>query len=530
MSQVALLRSLAISVSTVCSPVYALDCPTNALSDAGQVGGRIFVQEIHSIAATDGSKGSRNDRDEVYIRIVGRKSAEFGPVDFRLPVTNDSDDYYAFWDGKIASAARPGSWINKKQNSPYYPEIWEGYLRDHGDKAEFLVVIMDQDNENIGTDKQTLVTTFGACGAIAGAIDNKDAKIVEEACKSAKELAGLIPKKDYHDLIGAVLVLVENNAGELQVSFLAADGESFGRHTSSTTKLESAHKGDVFLSVLEDVLDESAARFSTSTVNGRGRYTFTVAAHPICPSAAEPLMHKLYNDDIVRGTCLNSKPADIRLRNGFARRIEVGKTIYVESDDNRHIEYWCDRKFKRQTNLFKDRKYIEFSVQRTESELKYFPYMAVPYGEAGRAGRAVAQLRGRASVPGAALSRKRGLLRMSWGPKKSAVTATPSKRNICVQSLQGRIAWNYGGNKNWDSLALKRLCRGAEDKGQPARCFQTVMHSGGVNWGGGVRWNWRNALDLCEGTRDAQRTIRCFRDELARGKSWGQAISTCSVR
>lgn len=530
MSQVALLGSLAIGVSIICGPAHALDCPADALGDVGQVGARIFVQEIHSIAATDGPQGSPNERDEVYIRVIGRNSAEDGVVDIRLPVTNDSNDYYAFWDGKIASATRPGSWINQKRNSPYYPEIWEGRLRKHGDKAEFLVVVMDQDKESIGTNKDSLGATFGACGAIAGTIANKNAKIVKGACKSAKDFAGLIPKKDYHDLIGAALVTVGNNAGELQVSFLAADGESFGRRTSSTTKLESAQKGDVFLSVLEDVLDGNAARFRTSTAKGRGRYTFTLAAHPICPSAAVPLMHKLYNDDSVRGTCLNGKPADIRLENGIARRLDVGKTIYVESDDNRNIEFWCGQEFIHQRDQFKDRKYIKFSVQRTESELIYFPYMAVPYGKGGRTGRAEAQRRGRASVPGAVLSRKSGVLRLSWGPQKSAVTATLSKPNNCAQALQGRIARDYGGNKNWDRLALNRLCRGAEDRVQPAQCYQTVMHSGGVNWGGGVRWSWRNALDLCEGTRDAQRTIRCFRDELSRTNSWEQAISKCSVR
>lgn len=96
----------------------------------------------------------------------------------------------------------------------------------------------------------------------------------------------------------------------------------------------------------------------------------------------------------------------------------------------------------------------------------------------------------------------------------------------CADAVQGEIAWNYEGKTRWASSNVQRLCRGAEDSTEPARCFDRVMH-GGVDWGGGTRWQWKNALDLCQGTRDAGATVACFRGRIDRGQGWREAIDAC---
>ena len=102
----------------------------------------------------------------------------------------------------------------------------------------------------------------------------------------------------------------------------------------------------------------------------------------------------------------------------------------------------------------------------------------------------------------------------------------------CRDALQGRVAWNYEGATTWGQSNLDRMCAGAGDSTEPARCFQVVMHGsngeGGVNYGSGNRWEWQNALALCAGTRDAGATVTCFRRQIGNGAHWRDAIARCN--
>lgn len=111
-----------------------------------------------------------------------------------------------------------------------------------------------------------------------------------------------------------------------------------------------------------------------------------------------------------------------------------------------------------------------------------------------------------------------------------AMAAAPSPvsaQGACVQAVQGEIAWDGGSDTDWDRRHVRRLCRGARDSEQPARCFETVM-SGRVDYGGGnTRWNPENALRLCRGTRNAPGLLRCFRQRIDDGVGWQDAIPAC---
>ncbi len=111
---------------------------------------------------------------------------------------------------------------------------------------------------------------------------------------------------------------------------------------------------------------------------------------------------------------------------------------------------------------------------------------------------------------------------------KSAIAGTPPLyRPTCASHVQGKIAWDYKGNKKWAGNNINRLCKGAEYSAEPARCFKRVMH-GGINWGSNTRWKWDNTINLCEGSTNADATIGCFQRYIRSGRSWQQAIRACS--
>jgi hypothetical protein len=110
---------------------------------------------------------------------------------------------------------------------------------------------------------------------------------------------------------------------------------------------------------------------------------------------------------------------------------------------------------------------------------------------------------------------------LSW---TDAIQACNERR--CSDLVQGRIAWNYEGNRSWAANNVQNLCRGASNPAQPPSCFARAMH-GGINWGGGTRWQWENALALCTGSKDADNTISCFQGKITSGVGWSEAIRAC---
>jgi len=96
----------------------------------------------------------------------------------------------------------------------------------------------------------------------------------------------------------------------------------------------------------------------------------------------------------------------------------------------------------------------------------------------------------------------------------------------CQEFVQGQIAWNYEGNKEWDPRALRRLCRGTKRALQPALCFDLVFH-GRIDWGKGTRWRWEPAADLCAGTDNARGRVACFQKAVETGRPFRSAIESC---
>lgn len=105
------------------------------------------------------------------------------------------------------------------------------------------------------------------------------------------------------------------------------------------------------------------------------------------------------------------------------------------------------------------------------------------------------------------------------------VSATASASDVCFNAVQGKVAWNQAGATRWNPGNIERLCKGAEDSEQPARCFDKVMH-GNVDRGGGS-WGWSRVIQLCQGARDASARIGCLEREIAGGTSADAAVKRC---
>jgi hypothetical protein len=111
---------------------------------------------------------------------------------------------------------------------------------------------------------------------------------------------------------------------------------------------------------------------------------------------------------------------------------------------------------------------------------------------------------------------------------QSPDTAGTGLASVCHDAVQGRIAWDYQGNKSWREDNVTRLCAGADESIEPARCFETAMH-GAVDRGDNSQWQWSHAVDLCSGTSDADATLRCFADRISEGTAWSDSVKDCNA-
>ena len=109
-------------------------------------------------------------------------------------------------------------------------------------------------------------------------------------------------------------------------------------------------------------------------------------------------------------------------------------------------------------------------------------------------------------------------------------TASLSPEQDCFNRVQGRIAWNYEGNKSWSAGNIKRLCKGTRIGAAPATCFYNTMFRTHL-WGKKPQhtMNWSLASQLCAGTNNATRPTSCLKGQLARNLSLKNAVNVCDL-
>jgi hypothetical protein len=164
----------------------------------------VGLVELLRVTGTNGPGDGPGDTDEVYIHVIGQTPK--GGINARLPRSIHKEDYYEFPPNHIATSASDWSWTNQEQVGQGCPEIWNGSLQN-GQRAEFLVLVLEQDNKNLKPLKDFLGASIQA------------ASLVNPKLTLIKPLIDQLPEKKADDRIGAVAIVVENQNGQIVSTF-----------------------------------------------------------------------------------------------------------------------------------------------------------------------------------------------------------------------------------------------------------------------------------------------------------------------
>jgi hypothetical protein len=110
-------------------------------------------------------------------------------------------------------------------------------------------------------------------------------------------------------------------------------------------------------------------------------------------------------------------------------------------------------------------------------------------------------------------------------PAPSTVTTPESD---CFNKVQGKIAWNSTGSRQWSAGNIKKLCAGTRVASAPPQCFSDAMFKTNL-WGKkpSHKMNWALASQLCAGTNNARTPITCLKNQLNRKLTLRNAINAC---
>lgn len=321
------------------------------------------------------------DRDEPYVEVLGQDLRTFA-INHRHPdVHGTSEDYFESGKGDVMLRDAHDTWTNLQGHIVQHPILWRGELAD-GERAGFLVLLREQDNEHAGAAAAFLKLIFGTCEAIAGTITESEkggvtaAKAVQEGCKHANKLSESLPKDDIHELIGAFYVTVENVEGQLQTTYLAANGEMVNGETATTKIL--GYSDDTFgITVLEGEVVNDQVFMAMTDNEGAGRYAATVSSKTIERTDVYGYA-KLNGKDVERGTCRNGKDVRLRRADGTLVAMPVGAVRVFLGAEIGGVNYFCGGSFEREGYIF-DRSYDHFVVQRTQDKLNFYPFFIEPF-------------------------------------------------------------------------------------------------------------------------------------------------------
>jgi hypothetical protein len=117
---------------------------------------------------------------------------------------------------------------------------------------------------------------------------------------------------------------------------------------------------------------------------------------------------------------------------------------------------------------------------------------------------------------------------VSRTPTRTPPIRISSPESDCFNRVQGKIAWNSTGSRQWSAGNIKKLCAGTRVASAPPKCFSDTMFKTHL-WGKkpSHKMNWALASQLCAGTNSASSPITCLKGQLNRNLSMKNAINAC---
>lgn len=189
----------------------------------------VYLDNLTAFETSDDSSGGLgNTRDEVYLQV--QASTPQGIYGVRLPRRDDQEDYYSFPTRNYsATAGDMSSWINRDNAYMGKPIIYSGELAD-GQSMTFNVLILEQDNTNLGVTRSAIKAGLTASTPIAGTNPYGLAGIA-----AGLALTELIPDTTAGDVIGGFSLTIVNKAGNIEQTWLPIATISTAKGTAQTT-------------------------------------------------------------------------------------------------------------------------------------------------------------------------------------------------------------------------------------------------------------------------------------------------------
>jgi hypothetical protein len=172
---------------------------------------QLTMDQLECFRTNDHNILKKNRGDEVYLVVAGKAPA--GVINKRLP---GDKDFYRFKKGQKAGAS---GWKNKDGKEVGRPVLWAGSLQP-GQHVRLTMLMVDQDSKLLANIIQKIASVFRKVSGVATGIAGKDPKAVDIVQQVLDEAAKVI-KSNGNDYLGGVTVVVRNDNGKLQVSYLA---------------------------------------------------------------------------------------------------------------------------------------------------------------------------------------------------------------------------------------------------------------------------------------------------------------------
>jgi hypothetical protein len=65
-------------------------------------------------------------------------------------------------------------------------------------------------------------------------------------------------------------------------------------------------------------------------------------------------------------------------------------------------------------------------------------------------------------------------------PGAGAQLPLTTTEHACADAVQGKVAWNQSGSRDWVQANLRRLCQGTVNPGATIACFEAGVRSHGA--------------------------------------------------